>query len=143
MRWSSLLVPLSLVSLAACADPAEPGADETSATPRTERTVDAAQVKAVESSLRDYLLASDAGDCAAVKRVILVPRLVECSDVRTGAGQWSSGGNVLAKVPMATEITDESAMVTVTWKSGAEDIWDLQYADGRWRVLNADLGDDA
>lgn len=143
MRWLPPVIALSLLSLAACAEADDPTAQESSPTPQTQQTVDAAQVKAVETSLRHYLLASDAGDCAGVKRVILVPRLVECSDVRTGAGQWSSGGNVLAKVPMTTEITDESAMVTVTWKSGAEDIWDLQYADGRWRVLNADLGDDA
>jgi len=139
MRTLAVAVVLaSCVLLGGCADEDDPATTPTGSGP----TIDAAQVEQAERSLRDYLLASDAGDCDAVKKVILVPEQVECSEVRTGAGMWSAGGNDLREVPMETEITDDSAMITVTWKSGAEDIWDLQHVEGNWLVLNADLGDD-
>lgn len=137
----ALLIP---ATLAGCASSDPSGAsNSTTATTATEsvETTDPAAAAESIAALRGYLLASDAGRCAAVKKRVLVPRDVECSDVRTGKGQWSSGGNNLRRLPMKAQISDDSASVTVRWKDGSKDTWDLQKADDQWLVLNVDSGD--
>ncbi|MET1133591.1 MAG: hypothetical protein ABWX60_09240 [Aeromicrobium sp.] len=108
----------------------EPSAGATDAGPRD-----------AEQALRRYLLAADAGDCAAVKESVLVPEDVECGDVSDQKGQWSADGTDLATVPMAPEVFDDSATVAVQWPDGPEDSFDLQLDDGTWFVLAADTGD--
>ncbi|HPU13324.1 MAG TPA: hypothetical protein PLQ19_05995 [Aeromicrobium sp.] len=98
---------------------------------------------AAQQSLRSYLLAADAGDCDALKVVVLTPRDVDCDQVAEAAGLWSEGDNDLASLPMAAEVSDESAIVTVTWHDGSKDSWDLQRVEGKWLVLDADSADDS
>lgn len=106
-------------------------------------SVDPAQVKAAEKALRGYLRAADAGDCKAVKKRVLLPEQVDCSQIRANAGQWSAGGNELTTVRISAEVFEDSGFATVTWANGGEDTWDLQDVDGAWLVLNADAADDA
>lgn len=141
----SLLAGLALavtLALGGCAD-SDSDPEPAPATPSASAT-DAAASSAAVAAVRTYLRAADAGDCPAVKKVVLLPEQVECSDVRTGAGQWSEDGTDLATVPMSAEVTgEEDAAVTVTWPSGDDDTWDLQRVDGAWLVVNVDASDDA
>ncbi len=130
---SRLLAPLllAIALLGGCADSGSENAAEPD---------DGAQEAAVQT-LRDHLLAGDEGDCDALRKTVLVPEDVECSDVRAQRGGWSADGTDLSTAPMEAEIADTSATVTVTWADGSEESWDLESVDGTWLVVNADIGD--
>ncbi|MCL3837671.1 hypothetical protein [Aeromicrobium duanguangcaii] len=132
----SWLVPVLLgaVLLGGCAD----GGDDPD---RPAPTTAGPSASAAERTLRDYLLAADAGDCDEVKETVLLPEQVECADVRDQKGRWSGGDVDLETVPMRAEVVETSATVTVDWPKDPEDVWSLEYVDGSWRVVNADAGD--
>lgn len=130
-----LVVPVLL--LAGCGG----AAGESKASPSTATTGTGAK-QVVEQVLRRHLVASDAGDCAGVKETVQLPVLVDCADVREQQGQWSADGADLDTVPVAVEITQDSATATVTWPSGEENEWALQDGGAGWRVLNVDISDD-
>ncbi|MBC9227423.1 hypothetical protein GL325_13930 [Aeromicrobium sp. 636] len=134
MRISWLApVVLGAVLLAGCADRGD-DPDRPATTPSPSRA-------AAEATLRDYLVAADAGDCDAVKQTVLLPEQVECGDVHEQEGRWSAGGADLRAVAMTTEVVETSATVTVDWPKDPEDVWSLEHVDGSWRVVNADAGD--
>ncbi len=155
MRSLLLVLGLLLASgVAGCADrqdepttsasttlDAEPSDDVEPSEP--DPTVNPAQVKAAAKALRGYLRAADAGNCAAVKKRVLLPEQVECADVHDMEGQWSAGGDDLTRVKISADVIDDSGFATVTWADGSDDTWDLQEVDGRWVVLNVDSTDDA
>ncbi|WP_146825760.1 hypothetical protein [Aeromicrobium flavum] len=137
MRLRSIVLLLSsVVLIAGCGG----ATDEPEASPST-ATPSASAEQVVEQVLRRHLVASDAGDCAAVKETVQLPVLVECADVREQQGQWSADGADLETVPVAVEITEDSATATVTWPSGEENEWALQDGGAGWRVLNVDVSD--
>ena len=136
----SVLLGLALVgtfSIGACGSPTQSGGVEDAASPTNQTEL------AAQQTLRSYLLAADAGDCEALKVVVLAPSGVDCDQVREAAGLWSEGDNDLQKLAMKAEITDDSATVTLTWRDGTQDTWDLQRVEGKWLVMDADSADDS
>lgn len=81
--------------------------------------------------------ALEAGDCAAVKLVVVTPSAIDCAQVTEASGMLIAEGVDLDSVAYeAGEIAGDSSTVTITWsKDLPPESIDVQRVDGTWLVV--------
>jgi hypothetical protein len=89
--------------------------------------------RSVEAMMR----ALDAGDCDAVKEVVLTPSEIDCGFVADLGGMFADEGLDLEKVDFSvTERSGDQATVEIDWGDGdPAETYEVQRVDGRWKVL--------
>ena len=90
-----------------------------------------------EAALTVFLAGLEAGSCDDVKQVVVTPATVDCELVQSLGGSFAEEGIDLDGVSLdAGEVSGDSAVVTIDWGTDqADETWDVQRIDGRWRVL--------
>ena len=90
-----------------------------------------------EAAVEAMLRAFDAGDCAAVKEVVLAPSEVDCGFVTELSGMFADEGVDLDEVELSVaDATDDQATVAIDWADGEpEETYEVQRVDGAWKVL--------
>lgn len=88
---------------------------------------------AVETMMR----ALDAGDCQAVKDVVLTPSEIDCGFVTDLGGMFADEGLELDDVDFAVaESSGDQATVEIDWNDGdPSESYEVQRVDGTWKVL--------
>lgn len=113
---SVILAPVSV--LAACGSESEPSSD--SSTP--------------EAAVMSFMVGLEAGDCAAVKKIVVTPSTVDCEVVESLRGSYADEGTDVDDVSLeAGEVEGDSAVVAVGGDS--EESFDVERIDGAWRVI--------
>lgn len=89
------------------------------------------------ASVEAMMQALDAGDCAAVKDVVLTPSEIDCGFVAELGGMFADEGLDLAEVDFAvTERTGDQATVEIDWGDGEPaETYEVQRVDGDWKVV--------
>ncbi|MGQ2910499.1 hypothetical protein [Aeromicrobium sp.] len=88
---------------------------------------------AVETMMR----ALDAGDCQAVKDVVLTPSEIDCGFVTEIGGMFADEGLELDDVDFTVaESSGDQATVEIDWNDGdPRESYEVQRVDGAWKVL--------
>lgn len=129
------LALVAVIMLAACG-----GANQAEPTPETEST--APDAASAPLAVQAWIEANDAGDCEAVRELVVEADAVDCDEVTSNAGLWSEDiGDLTVLDHQVEEIADTSARVHTTHDGQEIGDWDLEWVDGRWLVLLS--GDDA
>lgn len=127
-----LLAAASLIVLAACGA-SDSGGAEPSGSPSSPVVTPTGAAAAVEQ----LMLALDAGDCAAARRLVVTPSELDCDVVRSSEGSFADEGNDLADATFsADDAQGPSTSVTIDWGSANPDeTYDVEKIDGRWLVV--------
>ena len=90
-----------------------------------------------DGAVRDLVRALEAGDCVAVKKIVLQPSAVDCGTVSETEGTFADDGISLSKVRYtAGQVVGGSAQVAVRWGNGdPAESFDVQKVDDLWLVL--------
>lgn len=127
-----LLAVASLIVLAACGT-SDSGGAEPSGTPASTAAAPTGAAAAVEQ----LMLALDAGDCEAARRLVVTPSELDCDVVVEAEGSFADEGNDLADATYsAGPAQGSSTSVTIDWGSGnPNESYDVEQVDGRWLVV--------
>ncbi|MFI5426463.1 hypothetical protein [Aeromicrobium sp. UC242_57] len=130
-----LLAAMSLVLVAACGTSDSGGGGSTESPAPTAPTASAASgpAAAVEQPMR----ALDAGDCDAVKALVVTPSAVDCGDVEAAEGSFADEGTELDDVTYtAGPSQGTTAKVTIDWgNDNPGESYDVENVDGTWLVV--------
>lgn len=143
-----LLAVAALMLVAACgsdgsSDPGEArattersGAASTTApssTPAPGGAKQSGPAAAVEAMMR----ALDAGDCRAVRRVVVTPSAVDCGVVSTAKDTFADEGIDLDEVSYSTgPVNGSSSTVTISWGNDFPDeSYEVEKVGDRWQVV--------
>ena len=90
-----------------------------------------------DKAVRELVRALEAGDCVAVKKIVLQPSAVDCGTVSETEGTFADDGITLSTVRYtAGQVVGGSAKVAVRWGNGdPAESFDVQKVDDLWLVL--------
>lgn len=95
---------------------------------------DASGASTPEAAVSSFLTGLEAGDCGAVKKIVVTPSTVDCEVVKSLKGSYADEGTDVDDISLkAGDVEGDSAVVTLG--GSPDESIDVERIDGSWRVI--------